>query len=333
MTQHNFISRFFLVLAGSLLVITQLHALDTSRADVQKFIDEMVTEHDFDRDKLTATLAGAEIQQSILDAISRPAERVRPWHEYRQIFITPERIKAGVAFWKEHHETLGRISRDTGVPPEILVGVIGVETYFGRITGRYKVLDALATLGFDYPPRAKFFRRELGEFLLLAREEKLSIGETLGSYAGAMGSPQFIPSSYRAYAKDGDGNERRDLFQSWPDIIASVANYFVAHKWRKNGAVISRAYLSQDFSVMPPKKNGLKLTSTLGELHAGGLRVASKLPASTKATFIALQGAKKNEYWAGFHNFYVITRYNRSAMYALAVWQLGQAIAAEHRAQ
>ncbi|MEM7279254.1 MAG: lytic murein transglycosylase, partial [Pseudomonadota bacterium] len=223
MTPNTLISRMWLALVGSALAITQLHALDTDRADVQKLIGEMVTEHSFDRDSLTTTLAGAQTQQSILDAISRPAERVRQWHEYRQIFITPERIKAGVQFWNEHQETLLRISQDTGVPPEILVGIIGVETYFGRITGRYKVLDALVTLGFDYPPRSKFFRRELKEFLLLAREEELSIDETLGSYAGAMGSPQFIPSSYRAYAKDGDGNERRDLFQSWPDIIASVA--------------------------------------------------------------------------------------------------------------
>ena len=333
MILNTLISRIWIALACSVLAITQIHALDTGRADVQEFIGEMVTEHNFDRDSLTATLAGAETQQSILDAISRPAERVRQWHEYRQIFITPERIKAGVEFWNEHQETLHRISEDTGVPPEILVGIIGVETYFGRITGRYKVLDALVTLGFDYPPRSKFFRRELGEFLLLAREEELSVDETLGSYAGAMGSPQFIPSSYRAYAKDGDGNERRDLFQSWPDIIASVANYFVAHKWRKDGPVISRAYLSQNFSVMPPKRNRLKLDSTLGELDEAGLRVVSKLPASTPATFIALQGVDKNEYWAGFHNFYVITRYNRSVMYALAVWQLGQAISAEHRAQ
>ncbi len=314
---------------GACLTSFPALSLDTEREDVRSFIDDMVTNHDFDKSELTELLAGATVQESILEAISRPAERVREWHEYREIFITPERIKAGVKFWSEHADTLQAVSKDTGVPPEILVGIIGVETYFGRITGRYTVLDALVTLGFDYPPRSKFFRRELGEFLLLAREEDIAVNAALGSYAGAMGAPQFIPSSYRAYAHDTDGDGKRDLFANWTDIIGSVANYFVAHKWRRGEEVIARAHLRRGFSLSLPKKNNLTLSSTVTDLSRNGLMFSTERPAESGATFVVLKGKKKNEYWAAFHNFYVITRYNRSVMYALAVWQLGQSIAAE----
>ncbi|MEM7612646.1 MAG: lytic murein transglycosylase B [Pseudomonadota bacterium] len=321
-----------LLAALSLSQASYASNLDVDRDIVREFVDELVNEYDFDRDQLYSLLAGAKTQQSILDAISRPAEKSKPWHEYRDIFIQPKRIDAGVAFWNEHADTIESISRQTGVPGEILVGIIGVETYFGRITGRYRVLDALTTLGFDYPPRATFFRKELREFLLLAREEQVDIDTALGSYAGAMGSPQFIPSSYRAYAIDADNDGRRDLFASWDDIIGSVANYFVRHKWREDGAVVSNARLSDGFSGEIPARNSLKADSTVGELSNAGVAIEQPLAPDAAARLIAFEGESGPSYFVGYHNFYVITRYNRSAMYAMAVWQLGNDIAAARSA-
>lgn len=319
-------------LSGLLACLSSpLLAFDIERPEIKSFIDSMSEQHSVDPEMLSALLAKTDAREDILEAISRPAERVRPWHEYRKIFITNERINAGVKFWKEHADTLDQVSRDTGVPHEILVGIIGVETYYGRITGRYTVFQALATLGFDYPPRSKFFRRELEEFLLLATEQQLNLETTLGSYAGAMGAPQFIPSSYRAYASDNDKDGRIDLFNSWSDVIGSVANYFVRHRWQAGKPVISRARLAEGFSLDVPQRNTLKLTSTLSVLKAGGLKVQDKVQDSTPATFVRLDGVDKNEYWAAYHNFYVITRYNRSTMYALAVWQLGNAVAEQRR--
>ncbi|MEO0997427.1 MAG: lytic murein transglycosylase B, partial [Pseudomonadota bacterium] len=282
--------------------------IDLSRDDVAAFVDTLVDDHGFERGAVEDALAGIETNRSILDAISRPAERVRPWHEYREIFLTDERIAAGVEFWDEHADTLGRISRDTGVPEDIIVGIIGVETYFGRITGRYPVLESLVTLGFDYPPRAAFFLGELEEFFLLSREQDLPLTTTLGSYAGAMGRSQFISSSYREYAADGDGDDRIDLFESWPDVIASVANYFVRHDWRPGEPVIAPAKLGRDHTLALPAKNSLRADSTVGELRAAGARFETRAGRDAAARFIVLDGKRRNEYWVGLHNFYVITR-------------------------
>lgn len=312
-----------------------MSALDTQRTDVASFIDELVTNEDFSRDELVALLSGAEIKPKILEAISRPAEKRKAWHEYRDIFIQDKRIDAGVEFWNTHAETIDRISQETGVPGEILVGIIGVETYYGRITGSYRVLDALVTLGFDYPPRSKFFRKELREFLLLAREESVPADAALGSYAGAMGSPQFIPSSYRAYAVDADEDGRRDLFGSWTDILGSVANYFVRHRWHADEAVVAPATLNAEFSGEIPAKNLLKADSTIEDLERLGVIIdgSDALAAEMPARLIAMEGKQGPEYQVGLHNFYVITRYNRSAMYALAVWQLGNEVATRRAAQ
>lgn len=316
-----------LMLLGA--VASNASAMDTKTDEVQAFIETMVKEHDFSRSELTSLLAGAEVQQKILDAISRPAEKAKPWHEYRDIFIQDKRINAGVAFWDEHADEIARISEQTGVPGEILVGIIGVETFYGRITGRYRVLDALVTLGFHYPPRAKFFRRELQEFLLLAREESVAANEALGSYAGAMGSPQFIPSSYRAYAVDADADGQRDLFGNWSDIIGSVANYFVRHRWESGQPVVADASLSDGFAGSIPEKNSLKADTSIGALRADGVRIATDdaLTNDMPARLIVFEGEQGTVYHVGLHNFYVITRYNRSAMYAMAVWQLGTAVA------
>ena len=303
-------------------------AIDTDRPNVKSFIDKMVEEHSYDRAKLESVLAEAESKESILEAIARPAERTLEWHEYRDIFLKSERIEAGAAFWKENESELQRISDSTGVSIEILVGIIGVETYFGRITGNYRVLDALSTLAFDYPPRSKFFTSELEHFLLLVREEGMEAADATGSYAGAMGRPQFMPSSYRAYAVDSTEDGKRDIWTNWSDVIGSVANYFVRHGWVADKPVVASATLGAQWSGETPK-NQLKADETVTSLSHQGVLFSTELPGDEKSQLITLVGDDGDEYWVGFHNFFVITRYNRSVMYALAVHQLGQAIALE----
>ncbi len=303
-------------------------AIDINRAEVKQFINSMVSKHDYNRRVLKQVLREAKSQDSILEAISKPAEKTKSWDEYRAIFLTQERIDAGVNFWREHKTELKRISGETGVPCEILVGIIGVETYFGRITGSYRVLDALATLAFDYPPRSKFFKRELEEFLLLVREESIEASGATGSYAGAMGAPQFMPSSFRAYAVDSSADGKRDIWANWSDVIGSVANYFVAHGWQQSNEVVARATLANGWRGETPD-NSLKPAETVSSLSRQGVMFATDLPNDHKSQLLLLQGADGDEYWVGFQNFFVITRYNRSVMYALAVHQLGQEIAIE----
>jgi membrane-bound lytic murein transglycosylase B len=321
-------------LAASLLLLAPLGAvaLDLERDDVRSFISELESTHDFDRAYVEAQLGSSELKQSIIDAISRPAEGVLTWGKYRNIFIQPERIEAGVRFYEEHKEALDRIAMDTGVPPEMLLGIIGVESYYGRITGTYRVIDALTTLGFDYPPRAKFFRSELSHAFRLAREENMELAEFMGSYAGAMGPPQFIPSSYRAYAVDGDGDGKRDLLNNWDDILASVANYFVEHNWQPGGQVAARATISETDKTLPLNKK-LQLESNVAALKALGVEFDTSQEANKAAGLWELEGADGVEYWVGFDNLYVITRYNRSVMYALATWQLGEAVMKQANAQ
>ncbi len=320
----NFVLPKLAVIA--LLFPAAIYALDSNRADVQSFMDKLVKEHGFEREYVESILKQGETQQSILDAISRPAERTKPWYEYRAIFVTPKRISAGVKFWKKHRERLERISAESGVPPQIITAIIGVETFYGTRTGTYRVIDSLTTLGFEYPPRSKFFRSELEQLFLLARDERLKLDEIKGSYAGALGPPQFIPSSYRHYAVDGDGDGQRDLFNNWDDVLASVANYFVAHDWRRDEPTAARGSLDAEANI-PIKKNGLKLTSTVAELTTRGILFDTELDKSVSAELISLEGEDEQEYWVGFHNFYVITRYNRSVMYALSVYQLSEALA------
>ena len=304
--------------------------LDVSRPDVSAFIDEMVTEHGFDRDSLAATLSKARTRQSIIRKISTPAERELTWAEYRKIFITRERIAAGTKFWLENRDMLDRIHRETGVSIEMIVGIIGVETYYGRITGKDRVIDALVTLAFDYPKRAKFFRKELVAFLILTREEELDPLQPLGSYAGAMGRPQFMPSSFRAYAVDATGDGKRDIWDNWADVAGSVANYFIEHGWRPGEEVVAQATLSHGWTgPQPEPRNTLTPSETVDSLSARGVMFATDLPADSKGELLAYDGKDGREHWVGFHNFFVITKYNRSVMYALAAHQLGQAIAAK----
>ena len=250
-----------------------------------------------------------------------------PWHEYRDHFLTAERIDAGVAFWTEHREDIAAVEKATGVASHVIVGILGVETFFGRITGHYRVVDALATLAFDYPPRASYFRAELEQFLLLAREEGFDAKSVQGSYAGAMGSAQFMPRSYRSWAVDGDGDGKRDLWGNWRDVIASVANYLADHGWRAGEPVVVPAEL------WFPKADGLiagKLSpdTTVKALRDRGLAFDTTQGDKAPALFISVEGDAGPELRAGFHNFGVITRYNRSILYALAVNDLGRRIEA-----
>ncbi|WP_341503384.1 lytic murein transglycosylase B [Gallaecimonas sp. GXIMD4217] len=263
-------------------------------------------------------LAGLEPNQKILDAIATPWE-AKPWHQYRPIFLTQARLDAGLAFWREHADTLARAEAEFQVPAEVIVAIIGVETYFGRHMGVYHVKEALYTLGFHYPPRADFFFKELGQYLRLKGEEGWQHSPK-GSYAGAMGMGQFIPSSYRHFALDYDGDGKRDLFASPQDAIGSVANYFHRHGWRLHEPVLARADNPRAVAAEP----GLELDSTLGQLKALGLVPGIATDDATPAKLFAFEQAEGSDYQIGFHNFYVITRYNRSPLYARAVWELAQ---------
>lgn len=293
----------------------------------QAFLAEVQKKHGISPETAGPLLDQARYQQSIIDAITRPAE-AKPWKDYRPIFMTNERISNGQAFLAQHRSALDAEQTKTGVPAAIVVAILGVETSYGSNTGRYKVLDALYTLGFFYPKRADFFRSELVHAFALAHEEKLDLTSITGSYAGAMGWGQFIPSSYRAYAVDGDGNGQRDLWNSLPDVFGSVANYFKAHHWRAGEPVAVPALLNQGAQVFDP--GSMEPKYTLAQLAAKGIRPAQPIRHDIPATLLTLQGADGPEYWITFRNFYVISRYNRSPLYSMAVFQLAQAIADVH---
>ncbi|HEY6451071.1 MAG TPA: lytic murein transglycosylase B [Steroidobacteraceae bacterium] len=296
---------------------------DLSRPEIQEFIEQLVAEG-LDRDWLTGVLGAAEPQPKIIDAMTRPAEKTLQWWEYRARMLTPQRIEGGVQLWHEHRELLDRIAIEYQVPPEYLIAVLGVETLYGRSTGRYRVIDALATLGFDYPPRAPYFRRELMEYLQLSLEEHLDPLSVRGSYAGAMGALQFMPSSYRRYAVSTEGAASRDLWNDWADIFASIANYLHQYGWQYGAPVLAEAQLPGAEPLTPP--DHLSLSDTLGGLRARGLRIATTLPDSTPALLLAAPQQDAMSYRVGFQNFWVIMRYNTSPLYAMAVHDLAEAI-------
>jgi membrane-bound lytic murein transglycosylase B len=307
----------------------------SERADVRDYLAELVREHGFVEAELAELFADAERQQGILDAIARPAERVLKWHEYRNIFIEEQRIAQGLEFWDRHAATLEEAERTFGVPPEYVLAILGVETRYGRVTGRYRVIDALATLAFDYPPRAGFFRRELTQFLLLAREEGRNPLSLNGSYAGAMGFGQFIPSSYRHYAVDFDGDGLRDIWNNPADAVGSIANYFREHGWQAGGTVVvplgvTAAAPSSELDALAG--DALTLPHSVADLESRGLP-ATGLEPGTRAALFRTDHEDGVRYWLGLNNFYVITRYNRSRLYALAVHELSQDILARRRAQ
>ena len=312
----------------SLCVFSAPHAYAKNyydRDEVKSFIKRMVKQHDFEHSYLKSLFKKARAQTSVLKAIKAPAERKKKWFEYRPIFVNEARIQGGIEYWQQHQNILRAVEQQYGVPAEIIVAVIGVETYYGRLTGKHPVFDSLVTLGFDYPPRSKFFLSELEHYLLLCREEGFEPTALLGSYAGAMGRGQFISSSYRRYAVDFNQDGKRDLWHSDEDAIGSVANYFHAHGWKSNHVVTSSAQFNGDAGSID-HSNSLKPGFTYGELNAQGFVSDMPVGMQEKLSLFVLDGNHGKEYWLGLHNFYVITRYNHSEMYALAVFQLSQEI-------
>lgn len=321
-----------LVGCGCLSLSLQAKVPDEFIRERDLFIEEMATRHDMDRAWLRGTVGEAVYQQKIIDAMNRPAEK-KPWKEYRPIFVNDPRIKGGVEFLQQHRRLLERAERIYGVPAEIIVAIIGVETLYGGNTGSYRVIDALATLGFVHPKRGPFFRSELEEFLLLVGEEPVDVNTTRGSYAGAMGLPQFIPSSYRRYAVDFDGDGRRDLLKDLEDVIGSVANYLAEHGWQRGGSITSRARM---LASPPPQyliEAGMQPSFTLDELAGKGISSEQPQVRTSLSSVIELEGDQGKEYWLGFDNFYVVTRYNHSNLYAMAVVQLAAGIAEGARSE
>lgn len=302
---------------------------DEALKNIAAFAKEMAELHQFDEKQLYEKLSRMQHRQDIIQKISKTAESM-PWHRYRKIWMKEQRIDAGVEFWQQHTETLLKAQQVYGVDPAIIVGIIGVETYFGRYLGKYPVIEALHTLGFYYPKRAAFFRRELAEYLLLARQQEWALDQIKGSYAGAMGMGQFISSSYRNYAVDFNQDGKINLFSDPVDMIGSVANYFKRHRWQAKGFVAEPIELLSAQKKLVQKK--LSLSYRLDAMAAEGIDVKSLKQKSTKAGIFAFARDKKvNEHWLVGDNFYVITRYNHNAMYALAVFQLSEAI--KHRYQ
>lgn len=320
-------------LSASLIVISTIlffigssaQADYSNHPQVKLFVDELAQEENFDVAELFELFAIAEKKQLIIDAISRPAEKTKLWHDYRKIFVTTKRADQGVEFYHKYRKTLERAEQEFGVPAEIIVAIIGVETRYGRNKGSYRVLDALSTLAFDYPKRSSFFRKELKHFLILARQQQFEPETLLGSYAGAMGYGQFIPSSYRSYAVDYDGDEKVDIWNNPVDAIGSVANYFKRHGWRNSDPVTNHGRVDRDYNKSWANE-GLKPKRTLSELAAGGIFSVDPHDMKSEATLMHFDGEKGDEYWVGLHNFYVITRYNHSAMYAMSVYQLSREI-------
>lgn len=320
MTAIRSFARYAVCVAVALTVGTATAADPPFRA----FAQEAAQRHGLDAERVMDILQSSERRQDIIDAISSPAEGL-PWYRYRPIFMKDNRIRGGVRFWARHEALLKEAEERYGVPPALIVAVLGVETRYGNYTGRHRVIDALRTLAFDYPPRAGFFRSELTEFLLLSEEESIDPLEPKGSYAGAMGMPQFIASSYRAYAVDFNGNGRRDLWDETADAVGSVANYFAEHGWQRSEPVVARATVAGD-DWQRLRASGLKPNTTVGALRDAGVRTDSDYPRHAPARLVELETRDGKEYWVARRNFYVITRYNHSALYAMAVHQLSEAI-------
>lgn len=320
------IKRIMIVLVSCLCIFSSAYSTQSfsQRQDVQQFINMMVKNYNFDKKNLEKIFDNVQIQTSILKTMEKPAE-AWPWYKYQQFFITPSRISQGVDFWNQHAKTLKEIETKEGVPASVIVAIVGVETFYGQNQGNYRVLDALTTLAFVYPKRKAFFQNELKEYLLLARENQFDVKSMLGSYAGAIGQAQFMPSSYRNYAIDYRNTGVKDLRGDTDDVIASVGNYLKQHGWQANNQIASRAivkgqaYQRITSNLLQPKYN-------LKQLAALGIYPQTNAPLATRATFLALEGKNDTEYWLGYDNFYVISRYNPRVNYTMAVYQLSESI-------
>lgn len=319
-----------LILLPALILFSQLVWAEPDLPGLDTFIAEMVNEHQFDAAELEAAFAEVEVKDSILKAIARPAEKAKPWYEYRNIFMDQGRIHAGAEYWEKHAHTLKIAEQTYGVPAEIILAILGVETRFGGNVGSFRVIDALSTLAFQYPPRSKFFRSELKNFLILTREEAMPPLEPIGSYAGAMGLGQFMPSSYRAYAVDFDADGHRDIWTNPVDAIGSIANYLHEHGWRAGESIVHPTKTTNESATQALIKRGLKPSVTHTEAKAAGLSLEN-LPADAEPfNVFSLTQRHGEELWLGRQNFYAITRYNHSQMYAMAVVELSEAIRARY---
>ncbi len=293
------------------------------RAEYEDFIEEMAGKHGVDRPLLRRLFAQIKPQPSIIRAMNAPSTS-RPWYEFRKSHVDIGRISGGVKFWGQHAATLARAAREFGVPEEIITATIGIETHYGGYTGNFRILDALATLAFDYPKRAAFFRDELEQFVLMGKETSLDLAGLRGSYAGAMGIPQFLPSSYRKYAVDFDGDGQRNLWSSIPDVIGSVANYYKLHEWQPGEAVVVPARVSETPDAA--LTDDITPKTPISEFRKLGIQPAVAVNDEALAALLPLETESGMQYWFGFKNFYVITRYNRSTNYAMAVYEIAQGI-------
>lgn len=305
-------------------------AIDTDDPDVALFIEDMHAKYDFSEPYLTTLLAKAQYHPEIIDAMNRPKEAL-PWYQYRPLFVTQERIRQGVAFWRTHAEALQRAQESFGVEPEIIVAIIGVETRFGNNMGRFRVLDALSTLAFHYPLRAPYFRHELAQYLLLTRELDLNPLKLKGSYAGAIGMGQFMPSNYRFFGIDFDGDHQPDLIGSADDAIGSIANYFHRHGWQSGQPIVEDAQVNGD-RYLKVKDDGVEPHFALAQLRKrfGITPVMQTQDEQREAGLLTLEGDHGPIHKLIFHNFYMLMRYNRSAHYAMAVYDLAREIRAHY---
>jgi membrane-bound lytic murein transglycosylase B len=317
----------YIIMMSTGMTATTSHPL-IKQDNVQQFINEMVKQHHFQRQDLEKLFTQVRIKQKIIDAMNRPAERSKSWYEYRKIFLTSKRINGGVKFWQENNDILNYAEQVYGVSPEIIVAIIGVETYYGRRQGSYRVMDSLSTLAFNYPKRSQFFRGELKHFLLMSREQQFNPLSKTGSYAGAMGMGQFIPSSFQSYAIDFDGDGKKDIWKNNTDAIGSVAHYFKRHGWKKNQPVADLMTLQKNNSITQDQrcKRSCKPKNSVASFKQQGLQGKTAVNEQINAILLILQQQKNKEYWLAYYNFYVISRYNHSTLYSMAVYQLSQEI-------
>lgn len=305
------------VLAGSGL---------SQRTDIQAFAKQMQTKHNYDEKELLALFEQIELRPSVIAAMQKPYE-AKPWHQYRQAFITQARIQDGIAFYKKHEASLKKAEQQFGVPAEIITAIIGVETQYGKNTGSHPVFESLATLAFDYPPRSKFFSSELEQYLLLTKEQGFNPLSLKGSYAGAMGGPQFIASSYRQYAIDFSGQGKKDLINNWQDVIGSVANYFQKNGWQTAEPIVYTATTNnKNYAALLSPRNNPSPKYSFAEIKKAGIATTASLADNTPVALIGLEEAEGERLWVGLKNFYVITRYNHSNLYAMAVYELSEKI-------
>ncbi|WP_432720607.1 lytic murein transglycosylase B [Jeongeupia wiesaeckerbachi] len=296
-----------------------------ARPDVRQYLDEVAASENLSRDKLDTLFAAVQLKPNIIDILDRPSTS-RPWYQFRGNFVNPTRIKAGAKFWRANAATLAAVSTRYGVSPEVIVAILGAETNYGSNTGSFRVIDALSTVAFDYPRRADFFRKELTQFLLLAREEGEDPLSFKGSYAGAMGWPQFMPSSFRQYAVDWNGDHHRDIWNNADDAIASIGNYLAAHGWEQGGPTMDVVNVDSD-QIEALLADKFNLHYTVAEMMAKGIAPLNEVDPQRKAVLFALDTEPDfTRYYLGYTNFYVITRYNKSTLYASAVLELAEGI-------